>query len=153
MSISVKEFMPSLMNKNENDFLIYEEQISSKNNNELQSNDNLSGYIELSNLSSKSFKRGTFVWICKKVNEEINKKLIQGAYHSFLKLFGEDYLPQWTKRVTPQEGDIVFSYEATLNLYAIIPKNFYGSLGRRMAVIRPDTSKVNTKYLFYYLKA
>lgn len=69
---------------------------------------------------------------------------------SDIKYIGEDYLPQWTKRVTPQEGDIVFSYEATLNLYAIIPKNFYGSLGRRMAVIRPDTSKVNTKYLFYY---
>lgn len=54
---------------------------------------------------------------------------------SNIKYISEEYLPKWTKRVTPQEGDIVFSYEATLNLYAIIPKNFYGCLGRRMALI------------------
>lgn len=69
---------------------------------------------------------------------------------SNIKYISEEYLPKWTKRVTPQEGDIVFSYEATLNLYAIIPKNFYGCLGRRMALIRTDNNKVNNKFLFYY---
>ena len=29
--------------------------------------------------------------------------------------------PKWTKRVVPQPGDIVFTYEATLHRYAIIP--------------------------------
>ena len=69
---------------------------------------------------------------------------------SNIKYISEEYLPKWTKRVTPQEGDIVFSYEATLNLYAIIPKNFYGCLGRRMALIRTDNNIVNNKFLFYY---
>jgi len=59
-------------------------------------------------------------------------------------------LPKWTKRVTPQEGDIVFSYEATLNLYGIIPKGFWGCLGRRMALIRPDEDKCHGKFLYYY---
>lgn len=59
-------------------------------------------------------------------------------------------LPKWTKRVTPQEGDIVFSYEATLNLYALIPKGFWGCLGRRMALIRPDEKKCFGKFLYYY---
>lgn len=31
----------------------------------------------------------------------------------------EDY-SAWTKRVVPQSGDIVFTYEATLNLYASV---------------------------------
>ena len=43
---------------------------------------------------------------------------------SSIKYISETDLPNWTKRVTPKEGDIVFSYEATLNLYAIIPKGF-----------------------------
>ena len=60
-----------------------------------------------------------------------------------------DYL-KWTKRVVPQEDDIVFSYEATLHRYAIIPKGFRGCLGRRMALIRPDKTKVDPRFLHYY---
>ena len=69
---------------------------------------------------------------------------------SDIRYISEEDLPKWTRRVTPQENDIVFSYEATLNLYAIIPRSFRGCLGRRMALIRPDTTKVNYKYLYYY---
>ena len=61
----------------------------------------------------------------------------------------EDY-PKWTKRVVPREDDIVFSYEATLHRYAIIPDGFRGCLGRRMALIRPDKTKVNPGFLHYY---
>jgi type I restriction enzyme S subunit len=66
------------------------------------------------------------------------------------KYISENDLPKWTKRVTPQPGDIVFSYEATLNLYAIIPEGFWGCLGRRMALIRPNEEKVLGKFLYYY---
>lgn len=66
------------------------------------------------------------------------------------KYISEDDFPKWTKRVIPQAGDIVFSYEATLNLYAIIPEGFRGCLGRRMALIRPNEKKVFGKYLYYY---
>ena len=70
---------------------------------------------------------------------------------SNVRYISEDDLPRWTKRVTPQAHDIVFSYEATLNLYAIIPDGFHGCLGRRMALMRPDESKVNYKFLYYYM--
>lgn len=57
----------------------------------------------------------------------------------------------WTKRVIPQEDDIVFSYEATLNRYALIPSGFYGCLGRRLAIARvKDKSIVNPHYLYHY---
>ena len=69
---------------------------------------------------------------------------------SEIRYISNDDLPKWTKRVVPQENDIVFSYEATLNLYAVIPKGFRGCLGRRMGLIRPDLTKVNHKYLYYY---
>ena len=66
------------------------------------------------------------------------------------KYISEDDFPRWTKRVIPQGGDIVFSYEATLNLYAVIPDGFHGCLGRRMTLIRPDETKVNGRFLYYY---
>lgn len=62
-----------------------------------------------------------------------------------------DEYPKWTKRVTPQAGDVVFSYEANLGTYAIIPDGFVGCLGRRMAVMRSYPEKVLPKYLYYYM--
>lgn len=67
-----------------------------------------------------------------------------------VRYISEKDLPKWTKRVIPKENDIVFSYEATLNLYAIIPEGFYGCLGRRMGLLRVDNSKVFYKFLYYY---
>ena len=61
--------------------------------------------------------------------------------------------PKWTKRVTPRKDDVVFSYEANLESYAIIPEGFEGCLGRRMALMRPDTTKVNPRFLFYYMSS
>lgn len=56
---------------------------------------------------------------------------------------------RWTKRVTPQEDDIVFSYETRLGEAAIIPKGLRCCLGRRLALIRPDRSKVEPRFLLY----
>ena len=67
----------------------------------------------------------------------------------FAHLSEEDYI-KWTKRVTPQYGDIVFSYEATLGRYALIPKDFYGCLGRRLAIIRNVSKDIYTLWLYYY---
>lgn len=61
----------------------------------------------------------------------------------------QDY-PNWIRRVEPQPKDIVFTYEATLNRYAIIPKGFRGCLGRRVALIRPNPERVDHRYLYYY---
>jgi len=62
----------------------------------------------------------------------------------------EEDFAKWTRRIQPQSGDIVFSYEATLNLYAIIPEGFRGCLGRRLALIKPNPEVVDTRFLFCY---
>ena len=50
----------------------------------------------------------------------------------------EEDFPKWTRRVTPLPGDVVFTYEATLHRYAVVPEGFRGCLGRRVALLRPD---------------
>lgn len=62
----------------------------------------------------------------------------------------EEEYPRWTRRVTPQAGDVVFTYEATLHRYAIIPEGFRGCLGRRVALVRPDPERVDGRYLLYF---
>ncbi len=57
---------------------------------------------------------------------------------------------RWTKRVTPGEGDIVFTYEATLNRYALIPRGFRGCLGRRLALIRANAATGRSLFLYLY---
>jgi type I restriction enzyme S subunit len=61
----------------------------------------------------------------------------------------EEDFSKWTKRVTPQAGDIVFSYETRLGQVAIIPSGFRCCLGRRMALMRADPEKVTSNYLLY----
>jgi type I restriction enzyme S subunit len=67
-----------------------------------------------------------------------------------IKYVSDEEFPRWTKRVKPSGGDVVFSYEATLHRYAIIPEGFDGCLGRRMGLIRPDPEKLLSRYLHYY---
>ena len=62
----------------------------------------------------------------------------------------EEEFPRWTKRVTPRNGDVVLTYEATLHRYALIPEGFNGCLGRRVALVRPDPTRVDSRYLLYY---
>lgn len=62
----------------------------------------------------------------------------------------EEEYPRWTRRVTPSPGDVVFTYEATLHRYAIIPEGFRGCLGRRVALVRPDPSRADSRYVLYY---
>lgn len=69
---------------------------------------------------------------------------------SQIRHISEQEYPRWTKRVTPRKDDIVFSYEATLHRYALIPDNFRGCLGRRMALIRANTSLASPRFLYYY---
>lgn len=62
----------------------------------------------------------------------------------------EEEFSKWTRRVKPRPGDLVFTYEATLNRYAVISEGFRGCLGRRMALIRPDPLKADVRFLLYY---
>src|SRR5436309_14108514 len=49
----------------------------------------------------------------------------------------EEDFKKWTRRVTPQAGDVVFSYEARLGEAAVIPEGLRCCLGRRMGLLRP----------------
>ena len=56
---------------------------------------------------------------------------------------------RWTRRVTPIEGDVLFSYETRLGEAALMPANVRACLGRRMGLLRPKRSKVIPEYLLY----
>jgi type I restriction enzyme S subunit len=57
--------------------------------------------------------------------------------------------PQWTKRVVPRPHDIVFTYEATLGAFAIVPPDLRCCLGRRLALVRPKTGQLDYCFLFH----
>ena len=80
------------------------------------------------------------------------KNITEDGHFDFTSVrhISEEEYPKWTRRVTPKENDIVFSYEATLHRYAIIPEGFVGCLGRRMALIRTDPDRIHYKFLYYY---
>ena len=60
----------------------------------------------------------------------------------------EDYL-RWTKRVTPQDGDVVFSYETRLGEAAMIPEGLRCCLGRRMGLLRARRERIHPRFLLY----
>lgn len=63
----------------------------------------------------------------------------------------EEDFPNWTRRVTPEAGDVLFTYEATLHRYALVPDGFRGCLGRRVALIRPNRDIVRPRFLHFAL--
>ncbi|GHG14140.1 hypothetical protein GCM10018777_29420 [Streptomyces albogriseolus] len=60
----------------------------------------------------------------------------------------EDFI-KWTRRVTPQEGDVLFSYETRLGEAAMMPAGIRACLGRRMGLLRPNRNVVEPKFLLY----
>ncbi len=62
----------------------------------------------------------------------------------------EEDFQAWTRRVTPRPDDVVFSYETRLGEAAIIPEGLRCSLGRRLALMRPNTDRIQPRYLLYY---
>lgn len=55
----------------------------------------------------------------------------------------------WTKRVTPKKGDLLFSYETRLGEAALMPDGIRACLGRRMGLLRPKANQVIPEYLLY----
>jgi type I restriction enzyme, S subunit len=64
----------------------------------------------------------------------------------------ESNFAQWTRRIEPQAGDIVFSYEATLGFFALVPPGLRCCLGRRLALVRPR-SGADGHYLLHQFVA
>ena len=61
----------------------------------------------------------------------------------------EDDYSRWTRRVEPQAGDVVFSYETRLGEAAIIPRGLRCCLGRRMGLLRVRPGNVDKRFLLY----
>ncbi|MEU1710241.1 restriction endonuclease subunit S [Streptomyces sp. NPDC005706] len=57
---------------------------------------------------------------------------------------------KWTKRVTPREGDLLFSYETRLGEAALMPPGLQACLGRRMGLLRPKPGAVDPRFLLYF---
>lgn len=57
---------------------------------------------------------------------------------------------QWTRRVVPATGDLVFSYETRIGQAALIPEDLQCCLGRRLALARSKSDRLNNRYLLYY---
>jgi restriction endonuclease S subunit len=56
---------------------------------------------------------------------------------------------RWTRRVEPQPGDVVFSYETRLGEAASIPRDLRCCLGRRMGLLRPRPGAIDNRFLLY----
>ena len=82
-----------------------------------------------------------FLGISNLVNGRID---ISTAEH----LSDSDYAT-WTKRIIPQPGDIVFSYETRLGEAAAIPPGLQCCLGRRMGLLRVSKELVDPQFLLY----
>ncbi|CAK2555511.1 type I restriction enzyme, S subunit [Vibrio crassostreae] len=61
----------------------------------------------------------------------------------------EEQFTKWTKRVTPKENDLLFSYETRLGEAALMPGGVKACLGRRMGLLRAKPNKVHPDYLLY----
>ena len=76
---------------NENEFLFYESQIENSENkdkNIIPANFNSS---TIRNLYSKYFKKGTFIWICKKIQENVILNILSLSHKIFLNLFDKKH--------------------------------------------------------------
>lgn len=61
----------------------------------------------------------------------------------------EEDFKLWTRRATPQAGDVVFSYETRLGQAALIPPGLECCLGRRMGLVRFHEGTVIPRFFLY----
>ncbi len=61
----------------------------------------------------------------------------------------EEHYERWTRRVVPELGDVVFSYETRLGEAAFIQRGLHCCLGRRMGLLRARPGKVDKRFLLY----
>jgi type I restriction enzyme, S subunit len=61
----------------------------------------------------------------------------------------DDDFRKWTRRVTPREGDVLFSYETRLGEAALMPPGIAACLGRRMGLLRPKHGRADSRFLLY----
>lgn len=60
-----------------------------------------------------------------------------------------DDVAKWSRRVTPQRGDTLFSYETRIGQAAMWDRDDEAVLGRRMGLLRPRPGLVHPRFLTY----
>lgn len=58
---------------------------------------------------------------------------------------------EWTRRLAPREGDLLFAREAPVGPLVRIPRELNVAPGQRTVLLRPDPEKVDSLYLYYLL--
>ena len=56
----------------------------------------------------------------------------------------------WTRRVQPEQDDLLFSYETRIGEAALMPVGISAALGRRMALLRPDKNVADPRFILYF---
>ena len=60
---------------------------------------------------------------------------------------------EWTQRLTPEKGDLLFAREAPVGPVVLIPDSLNVAPGQRTVLIRPDSRIINSKYLYYMISS
>ncbi len=63
----------------------------------------------------------------------------------------EETYKLWTSRAIPSPGDLIMAREAPVGNVAMIPEGLQPCLGQRTLLIRPNKSKIDSRYLTYLL--
>ncbi|MCX9193453.1 restriction endonuclease [Carbonactinospora thermoautotrophica] len=58
---------------------------------------------------------------------------------------------KWTARAVPQKNDIILTREAPVGEAALLDGNSRVCLGQRTVLLRPDSRKINPRFLHYFL--
>lgn len=61
----------------------------------------------------------------------------------------ESTAADWTRRVQPRPGDVVFGYEAKVGEAAMLTDDHRWCLGRRVGLLRPRPDRLDPRYLSY----
>ncbi len=56
---------------------------------------------------------------------------------------------EWSRRVEPRLGDVVFGYEAKVGEAAMLTDEYRWCLGRRVGLLRPRSDRLDPRYLAY----
>lgn len=67
------------------------------------------------------------------------------------KPISEETFENWTRRMRPQEGDLILAREAPVGQVVRVPNGTRYCLGQRTVLIRPKASVVEPRFLHYWL--
>ncbi|UIR35513.1 restriction endonuclease subunit S [Rhodococcus sp. DMF-1] len=73
--------------------------------------------------------------------------------YSQARRISRDTFEKWTHRMRPEVGDLLFAREAPVGPIVRIPREENVAPGQRTVLLRPDSSRVSSDFLFYLLSS